>query len=136
MSLKTIKDISAKSPVHKTKNAKKISFCDIPSSMYIFQSNMFAAETTYTYLRLVCILLFLVFLRKPFDYIFVCCWSSAVALCSPHKRTPTNTGSNPCGKEIFTRNLAPLIYVLHTSITYVDPAVNEYHQTFLELWGK
>ena len=31
-------------------------------------------------------------------------FTSAVGLCLPHKRTPANAGSNPCGGEFVTRH--------------------------------
>ena len=38
--------------------------------------------------------------------------SSAVGLCSPHKPTPANAGSNPVEGENFKRYLAPLSKML------------------------
>ena len=57
---------------------------------------------------------------------------SAVGLCSPHKRAPTNADSNTDGDEFAMRYLAPLSKVLYTVIDYVDSVVTWNYQTFLE----
>ena len=55
----------------------------------------------------------------------ICSQSSAIGLCSPQKRSPTDASSNPGEGEIATCNSAALSKQLYTAIVHVYPAAND-----------
>ena len=50
-----------------------------------------------------------------------------------YANTPTNAGSIPATGATYEPYASSYRWQL---IAYVDPVLNVYHQTFLELWGK